>query len=85
MVVIQIKSSDVDTFLYENLCDTSNDAVIRDIVRIWNMRLRLQQLIGAIRELALYGPMKPLDKAGIDKVATKLIELTLLNYIYSSS
>ena len=68
MVVIQIKSSDVDTFLYEVPSETSNDTVIRDIVKIWNLRLRLTQLIGAIRELGQYGPMKPPDKAGLDHV-----------------
>ena len=45
MVVIQIKTSDSDSFLYETTCDTSNDAVIRDIVNIWNTRLRLAQLV----------------------------------------
>ena len=68
MVVIQIKTSDSDSFLYETTCDTSNDAVIRDIVNIWNTRLRLAQLAGSIRELAKYGPMKPPDKAGLDVI-----------------
>eukprot|EP01041_Mallomonas_annulata_P000708 gene708-1360_t len=40
-------------------------------VQVWNMRLRLQQLCGALRELARYGPMKPVDKAGLDEVAEK--------------
>jgi hypothetical protein len=37
-------------------------------VAVWNMRIRLQQLVGSIRELAKYGPMKPPDKAGLDEV-----------------
>ena len=68
MVVFQIKTSDTDSFLYEASCDTSNDVVIRDIVRIWNMRIRLGQLSLAIRDLARYGPMKPPDKAGLDRI-----------------
>jgi hypothetical protein len=32
------------------------------------MRIRLQQLCGGLRELAKYGPMKPLDKCGLDEV-----------------
>lgn len=32
MVVIHIKKSDGDGFLYETTCDASNDAVIREIV-----------------------------------------------------
>ena len=51
MVLIQIKQGDQDTFLYECLSSTTNDAVIRDLVRIWNNRMRLFQLCGAIRDL----------------------------------
>ncbi len=68
MVVFQIKKSDTDTFLFEATCDTSNDKLIRDLVTIWNLRIRLGQLAGAIRDLAKYGPMKPLDKVGLDEV-----------------
>jgi hypothetical protein len=68
MVVIQIKCSDKDSFLYETTCDTSNDAVIRDICSIWNTRLRLAQLVGGIRELAKHGPMKHPEKAGLDVI-----------------
>jgi hypothetical protein len=68
MVVIQIKAGDVDTFLYETTSDTSNDIVVREIVDIWNMRIRLRQLCGGIRELARYGPMKHPSKAGLDKI-----------------
>ena len=70
MVVIQIKTAgDQDSFLYEAVCDTSNDAVIRELVEIWNLRIRLRQLSGAIRDLARYGPMKDPQKAGLDTVA----------------
>jgi len=71
MVVIHIKKSDGDGFLYETTCEASNDAVIREIVEIWNLRLRLKQLCGGIRELGKYGPMKPPDKAGLDEVQEK--------------
>lgn len=68
MVVIQIKTGDSDSFLYETTCDKSNDTLIRDIVDVWNTRIRLHQLAGSIRELAKYGPMKPLDKIGLDVI-----------------
>eukprot|EP01035_Chromulina_nebulosa_P019287 gene19287-25147_t len=68
MVVIQIKNSEYDTFLYETTCNKLGDEVLREITKIWNLRLRLQQLAQGIRELAAYGPMKPLDKAGIDSI-----------------
>ena len=45
--------------------------VVRELTEIWNLRLRLAQLSGAIREMARYGPMKHPDKAGLDEVAAK--------------
>ncbi len=69
MVVFQIKKGDGDTFLYETSCETSSDEAVREMVEIWNMRLRLGQLCGGIRELARHGPMKPPDKAGLDEVS----------------
>lgn len=68
MVVIQIKTSESDSFLYETTCSTSNDALVRDIVDVWNTRIRLFQLAGSIRELAKYGPMKATDKIGLDAI-----------------
>lgn len=68
MVVIQIKNNEHDTFLYETSSTRTGDEVAREIVRIWNLRLRLAQLCGALRDLAMYGPMKHPDKAGIDEI-----------------
>lgn len=68
MVVIQVKTSDHDSFLFETTCDTTNDTLVREIVRVWNLRLRLGQLVGAIREMAKYGPMKHPNKAGLDHI-----------------
>ena len=71
MVVIQIKNNDLDSFLYETTCDTTNDALVRDLCKIWNLRLRLRQLAGGLREMAKYGPMKHPDKAGLDDINEK--------------
>jgi len=71
MVVIQIKKSDTDSFLYETTCETSNDTLIRELCEINNLRVRLRQLGGALAELGRYGPMKPPDKAGLDEVNEK--------------
>lgn len=68
MVVIQIKQSEHDTFLYETTCSATNDQVVREIVEIWNLRLRIAQLTGGLKELAQYGPMKEPEKAGLDKI-----------------
>lgn len=71
MVVIQIKNSEHDSFLYETTCATTNDALVRDLVKVWNLRIRLAQLSGAIRELGAYGPMKHPNKAGLDDIQEK--------------
>lgn len=68
MVVINVKRGEGDSFLYETTCDTSNDTLIRNLVEIWNLRLRLAQLAGGVRDVGKYGPMKPTDKFGIDNI-----------------
>lgn len=37
MVVIHIKRGEGDGFLYETSCETSNDVIIRDIVRVYTL------------------------------------------------
>lgn len=69
MVVIEVKKADGDSFLYETTCSALNDDMVRDVVEIHNLRVRLQQLCGGIRELGRHGPMKPPDQAGLDAVA----------------
>lgn len=71
MVVIHIKHGENDGFLYEVPCETSCDAAIREITRIWNTRIRLAQLCGALPDLAQFGPMKKPDKAGLDTINEK--------------
>eukprot|EP01040_Poterioochromonas_malhamensis_P005469 gene5469-5872_t len=68
MVVLQIKIGDVDGFLYETACATPNDVLVRELVKIWNLRIRLRQLCGGILDLAKHGPMKHPQKAGIDEI-----------------
>lgn len=53
MVVIHVKKTDTESFLYETTCATSNDTLIRELVEVWNMRLRLAQLSGYDAPLAL--------------------------------
>ena len=68
MVVFQIKSGEHDTYLFEASSETTNDKLIRDLVDVWNLRIRLRQLAGGLRDLAKYGPMKQPDKAGLDTI-----------------
>jgi hypothetical protein len=68
MVVFHIKSGQQDGFLYEASVNDSNEDLICGLVQVWNMRIRLNMLQGAIRELAKYGPMKSQEDQGIDSV-----------------
>jgi len=69
--VIQVKHGESEGFLYETTCDTSNDVLVRELVEVWNTRLRLWQLAEGVRSLAKHGPMKKADKQGIDSIAEK--------------
>lgn len=71
MVVIHVKNGDQDGFLYETTCASTNDALVRDLVKVWNLRIRLSQLAGGIRELARHGPMKNPKDAGLDEIQEK--------------
>lgn len=71
MVVIQIKTGDNDGFLYETTCAALNDDMVRDLVRVWNLRIRLRQVLGGLVDLAEYGPMKDPNKAGLDEIHEK--------------
>lgn len=71
MVVIHVKNGDSDGFLYEVPCETNVDFTVRELVQIWNLRVRLAQLCGSLTEMAKYGPMKKPEKAGLDTVNEK--------------
>eukprot|EP00903_Cladosiphon_okamuranus_P019889 g18281.t1 len=68
MVVIQVKRSDTDVFLVESSTSESNDLLVRRLVKIWNTRLRLMQLVESVRDMAKYGPSKPPAEHGLDEV-----------------
>jgi hypothetical protein len=77
MVVFHIKNGQQDGFLYEASVQDSNDDLIAGLVRVWNMRLRLSMLVGAVSDLAKYGPMKPQDEQGIDSIKEEFEGLRL--------
>ena len=84
MVVIHVKKGDKDSFLYETTCATSNDTLIRELVEIWNMRLRLIQLAGGIREMGEYGVMKKPDLAGLDEIKEQAGEVVVKEQFYKA-
>lgn len=68
MVYIIIKRSDNDQFMIETTCDRSVDDVISELVQVWNLRLRIAQLVGALPQLADHGVMKEPERQGIDEI-----------------
>lgn len=73
MVLLHCKRSDKDTFLYDVPAATEVDVVLRDLVRIHNLRLKVNRLAAAAEQLAMYGPMKLPEQQGLDD-ETPLLE-----------
>jgi len=77
MVVIHIKNSDEDQFLFECSVDDSCDDVIKRITEVWNLRLQIQRLCTHCKGVVDYGPAKKPKEVGIDHIeeqAGKTIE-----------
>eukprot|EP00512_Aurantiochytrium_limacinum_P003516 CAMPEP_0171499154 /NCGR_PEP_ID=MMETSP0958-20121227/8276_1 /TAXON_ID=87120 /ORGANISM="Aurantiochytrium limacinum, Strain ATCCMYA-1381" /LENGTH=243 /DNA_ID=CAMNT_0012033689 /DNA_START=339 /DNA_END=1067 /DNA_ORIENTATION=- len=45
-----------------------NDDLLRELVKLSTMRLKIEGLSGALKELAKYGPAKPESAKGIDEI-----------------
>jgi len=71
MVVISVKHSDGDGFLFETTTSTSNNDLITSLVNIHNDRLRIQILASNLVELGKYGPSKKPEDQGLDDVQEK--------------
>jgi len=54
-----------DQFIMEAKTDETVDAVTTMAAELHNTRLRVDRLVGGIRELVKYGPMKPPEKHGM--------------------
>jgi len=66
MVLLHVKRSEKEGFLYEVPAATEVDTVVRDLVKIHNLRLKVNRLTDAAGQLALYGPMKLPEQQGLD-------------------
>lgn len=77
MVVVFIKNSEEDSFLFETTTKTKVDDLIQQLVEIWNMRKRVGRLCAGARRLAEFGPAKSHDKQGIDDILEKAGDLQI--------
>jgi hypothetical protein len=68
MVVINLKRSETDQFLFECSIADSNDAVIRELCLICCLREKLGRLAGMMEELGRHGPSKREADRGLDEI-----------------
>jgi len=66
-------SSDKDTFLFNVPAATEVDAVLLEVVKIQNLRGKVNRLSASAEQLAMFGPMKTPEQQGLDD-ATPLLE-----------
>lgn len=64
MVLLHVKKGEDINFLYRTPVTTSNDDATREVVKIWNLILKIRRLKYSCTELCQYGPMKPPEKQG---------------------
>ena len=72
-VLLHVKRSEKEGFLYNVPAATEVDVVVRELVKVHNLRGRVNRLAAAAGELSLYGPMKLPEQQGLDD-ATPLLE-----------
>ncbi|KAF0694750.1 Aste57867_14426 [Aphanomyces stellatus] len=70
MVVINVKLSETEGFLFETSCGTSNDELVRDLVHVHNSRIRLASLTQHVQGLFQYGVAKHPQEHGLDSYAS---------------
>jgi hypothetical protein len=68
MVVLHINNSEENQFLVECSTEESNDAVVRRVIKIWNMRQQILRLCTYCKGLIEYGPAKKPKEVGIDHI-----------------
>jgi len=73
MVLLHVKRSDKDSFLFEIPAASEVEATVRELVKVQNLRGKVNRLAGAAEQLALYGPMKTPEQQGLDD-ETPLLE-----------
>jgi len=66
MVLLHIKRSEKDSFLYDVPAATEVDVVLRGVVKVQNLRGKANRLAEAAQQLSLYGIMKLPEQQGLD-------------------
>uniref|UniRef100_A0A7S1PAK6 Uncharacterized protein n=1 Tax=Vitrella brassicaformis TaxID=1169539 RepID=A0A7S1PAK6_9ALVE len=78
MVLFHLKGKEAQhEFLYECPASTPTAALIADLVRVHNTRLKVMRLADACLGLAAHGPLRPEETRGLSDEVAKLSELSL--------
>ncbi len=65
MVLIQVTNNPGDEYYVQAKTTDAVDSVCAMIANVHNLRNRVKRLAGGLRELSLYGPMRPEDQRGL--------------------
>ncbi|XP_017840219.1 cilia- and flagella-associated protein 298 [Drosophila busckii] len=76
MVILHVKHGDENLFLYETSVSNKTDVVIRELVAVYNGRLKIQRLCMEIEELAEHGTMLPQEMIGLNDDQIEELKLT---------
>ncbi|KAG1664520.1 hypothetical protein FOA52_007784 [Chlamydomonas sp. UWO 241] len=74
MVLLHMKRSDLEQFLFDTTVEASVKETVAVLSRVNNLRQRLMRLKLEGEELAKYGPAKQPDKQGIDEYQEDKVE-----------
>lgn len=65
-VLLHIKLSEKEGFLFEIPAATDVDTVLREVVKVNNLRRKVNRLAEAAQQLSQYGPMKLPEQQGLE-------------------
>jgi len=72
-VLLHVKRSDKDTFLFDTPASSEVEATVRELVKVQNLRGKVNRLAASAEQLAMYGPMKLPEQQGLED-STPLVE-----------
>ncbi|XP_041971381.1 cilia- and flagella-associated protein 298-A [Aricia agestis] len=75
MVVLHVKRGDESQFLHETSIDSLVDDVVKDIVGIYNGRLKVTRICYEMEELSSHGTFLPLEMQGLTDEQIKELKL----------
>ena len=81
MVLIHLKKSDTNQFLYQSTVEIDIETLVKELVELNNLRLKVDRLAVSMEDLASKGPMKPEELKGLENLDeyVKSEDLTVIN------